>query len=60
VLDATENLILEEKWKMDKVREIRIEGEGNGKCQGLTPDIKILASPKRGLESERFQQRPHP
>ncbi len=43
---------------MDKEREIRIEGEGNGKCQGLTPDI--LASPERGLESERFQQRPHP
>ncbi len=38
-----------------------------GKCQDSRPDpkplpltIKILASPKRGLESERFQQRPHP
>ena len=45
---------------MDKGREIRIEGEGNVQCQGLPPDIKILASPKRGLESEHFQQRPHP
>ena len=43
---------------MDKGREITIEGEGNVQCQGLPPDIKILASPKRGLESERFQQRP--
>ncbi len=43
---------------MDKGREVRIEGEGSVKCQGLTPDI--LASPKRGLESEHFQQRPHP